>query len=371
MMAAVMLDDCPEAAPATTAAAIRARPAEPLPRLSRIPPWLRKVEGGFFHTLTALAMAWAFGAVWFDFPGRAASACLWLAAAIGARLALRNWRRRGLVWPGFFLVVWLPWLLIRPSNDREWAPEYARIPKASITDDVLTIENVRNFDYQKGPDGKILQMPHWESRRYRLSELRGLDLFINYWGSPWMAHPILSFDFGPDGRLAFSIETRREANEGYSALAGLYKVYELTYLAGDERDFIRLRTNFRTNEDVYLYRLRTPPEKARERLLEYLGRINRFHEQPQFYDVLMANCTTSIRAQMSAADHLPWDWRYLLNGKMDLLLWRRGAFRHPEGMDFSTLKENALINPAAHAAGNSSDFSDRIRQNRAGFMGER
>ena len=341
-----------------------------MPRLSRVPPWLRKLEGFFFHSLTALAMAWAFGAVWFDFPGRAASACLWLAAAIGTRLALRHRRRRGLVWPAFFLFVWLPWLLIRPSNDRNWAPEYARIPKATFADDVLTIENVRDFDYEKGPDGKIIQIPHWKTRRYRLSELRGLDMFINYWGSPWMAHPIMSFDFGPDGRLAFSIETRREATEGYSALAGLYKVYELTYLAGDERDFIRLRTNYRTNEDVYLYRLRTPPDKARERLLEYLGRINRFHEQPKFYDVLMANCTTSIRAQMSAADHLPWDWRYLLNGKMDLLLWRRGAFRHPEGMDFPTLREKAIINPAAHAAGDAPDFSERIRQGRPGFMDE-
>lgn len=341
--------------------------AEPLPRLSRVPPWLRKVEAWFFHTLTALAMAWAFGAVWFDFPGRAASACLWLAAAIGARLALRRWRRRGLVWPGFFLLVWLPWLLIRPSNDRDWAVEYSRVPKATRADDVITIENVRNFDYQKDADGTIRQIPHWETRSYRFSELRGLDMFINFWGSPWMAHPILSFDFGPDGRLAFSIETRREAKEGYSALAGLYKVYELTYIAADERDLVRLRTNFRSNEDIYLYRLRTPPEKARERLLEYLARINSLRERPQFYDVLMANCTTSIRAQMSAADHPPWDWRFLLNGKMDYMLWQRGALKHPDNIEFSTLRQQAHINPAAHAAGNDERFSELIREGRSGF----
>lgn len=335
-----------------------------------MPSWLRKISIWLLRVVTVLALAWAFGAICFDLPGGAVTAFLWLATAVGTRFALRRWRSPALVWPAFFLIVWLPWVLIRPSNDREWAPEYARAAKATVSGDVVTVENVRDFDYEKGADGKIIQIPHWETRTYRLSELRGLDMFINYWGSPWMAHPILSFDFGPDGRLAFSIETRREATEGYSALAGLYKVYELSYIAADERDVIRVRTNFRENEDVYLYRLRTPPDKARERFLEYVTRINQLNERAQFYDVLMANCTTSIRAQMSAANHLPWDWRYLLNGKMDLLLWRRGAFRHPEGMDFAALKNQAHINPAAHAVGNAEDFSDQIRRGRAGFQGE-
>jgi hypothetical protein len=315
-------------------------------------------------------MLWAFGAICFDFPGGKWLAFLWLALAIGARISLHHWRWPALVWPAFFLLVWLPWVFIRPSNDRDWAPEYARTPKVTISGDVVTIENVRNFDYRKSDWGKITQIPRWETRTYRFSELRGLDMFINYWGSPWMAHPILSFDFGPDGRLAFSIETRREATEGYSALAGLYKVYELTYIAADERDVIRVRTNFREGEDVYLYRLRTPPDKAKQRFLEYANRVNQLHERAEFYDVFMANCTTSIRAQMSAADHLPWDWRYLLNGKMDLLLWRRGAFHESAGMGFPELRNQAHINPAAHAAGDADDFSDRIRDGRAGFQNE-
>ena len=42
--------------------------------------------------------------------------------------------------------------------------------------------------------------------------------------------------------------------QAYSALAGLYRQFELYYVVGDERDIVRLRTNFRL-EDVYLYRL--------------------------------------------------------------------------------------------------------------------
>jgi hypothetical protein len=360
----------PEEIPTSAVSSSAELPVEASPRSSPRPPWWIKLGDWLVRVLTFLAMLWAFGAICFDFPGGKWLAFLWLVLAIGARIALRRSRWPALVWPAFFLLVWLPWVFIRPSNDRDWSVEYARAPKATISGDVVTIENVRNFDYEKGADGKIIQIPRWETRTYRFSELRGLDMFINYWGSPWMAHPILSFDFGPDGRLAFSIETRREATEGYSALAGLYKVYELTYIAADERDVIRLRTNFREGEDVYLYRLRTPPDKAKQRFLEYANRVNQLHERAEFYDVFMANCTTSIRAQMSAADHLPWDWRYLLNGKMDLLLWRRGAFHESAGMGFPELRNQAHINPAAHAAGDADDFSERIRSGRVGFQNE-
>ena len=52
-----------------------------------------------------------------------------------------------------------------------------------------------------------------------LSSIRS-DIFITYWGSPWIAHPILSFHYGDDEYLAFSIEVRKEKGEGYSAVRG-------------------------------------------------------------------------------------------------------------------------------------------------------
>jgi hypothetical protein len=41
--------------------------------------------------------------------------------------------------------------------------------------------------------------------------------------------------------------------QNYSALAGLYRQFELYYVIGDERDITRVRINYRL-EDVYLYR---------------------------------------------------------------------------------------------------------------------
>ena len=48
--------------------------------------------------------------------------------------------------------------------------------------------------------------------------LRSVDLFLVYWGSPLIAHTILSFVFDGDRYLAVSIETRKDGAEAYSAV---------------------------------------------------------------------------------------------------------------------------------------------------------
>ena len=112
----------------------------------------------------------------------------------------------------------------------------------------------------------------------KLSDLRGIDISITYWGSAYIAHPIVSFWFGGDNYVAASIETRKEVGEGYSAVRGFFRQYELIYLFADERDIVRLRTNFRTGEDVYLYRTIAKPEWARKLFIEYIRQANLLRE---------------------------------------------------------------------------------------------
>jgi hypothetical protein len=126
-------------------------------------------------------------------------------------------------------------------------------------------------------------------------------------------------------RSGFSIETRKEIGESYSAIGGLFRRFELIYLVADERDVIRVRTNFRRGEDVYLYRTTASPQKARERFMDYIAAVNELHARPRWYNAVTSNCTTSIRTQHAAADRTPWDWRILLNGKGDELMFERGS----------------------------------------------
>jgi hypothetical protein len=100
----------------------------------------------------------------------------------------------------------------------------------------------------------------------RISQIIGIDIAVNYWGSPWIAHRIVNFQFADAPPLCFSIEIRKKLGQTYSTIGGLYRQFELIYIVADERDVIRLRTNYR-KEDGYLYHTTISPERARERFL--------------------------------------------------------------------------------------------------------
>jgi hypothetical protein len=212
---------------------------------------------------------------------------------------------------------------------------------------------VRNFDYRSETDFT----PLYETRRLDLRNLRGVDIFINYWGSPYMAHPILSFDFGPDGRICFSIETRPEKGESYSALGGLYRQFELIYVVADERDVIRVRSNYRQGEEVYLYRLKA--KAALPAFMEYVNMVNELNQTPRWYNAITNNCTSAIRNQRTASERAPWDWRMLVNGFGDELLYQRGAIDNT--LPFAALKRLSHVNERARAANDAPDFSEKIR----------
>ena len=85
---------------------------------------------------------------------------------------------------------------------------------AEFNGDRVTIHNFRNFDYRTSTDF----IPNWENKTVDLTALQGIDLFVNYWGVEWMAHPVVSFQFGDSDHVAFSIELRRQVGQAYSTL---------------------------------------------------------------------------------------------------------------------------------------------------------
>ncbi|MDY0873605.1 Lnb N-terminal periplasmic domain-containing protein [Dongia rigui] len=327
-----------------------------------------KLLGLIFLWIAIVAGAcWSFAALAVDMPNpplRIGASCL-LALTLGGIV----WRARSgwvkaatAVLPLLLVLAW--WIGLSPSNDRVWQADVAQLATADIAGDIITIHNLRNAEYRTETD----YTPHWETRRYDLRQLQGIDLFITYWGSPWIAHPILSFDFGAGGHLAISVETRKEVGEDYSALLGFFRQYELIYVLADERDLIRLRTNYRVGETVYLYHTTATPEAARAVLTSYLQTVNAMARQPVWYNALTSNCTTGIRihtAGIGAAGTADWNWRLLLNGKADEYAYVHG--RIAGDLPFDALKAQAAINAVARTADGAADFSTIIRRNRAGF----
>jgi len=307
--------------------------------------------------VAVLCNTWAFGALYFDLPAFGAWAgILFVLVLLAVVVFVRETLVKLVVVFGAFTIVVVWWLTLKPSNDRPWQSDVAQTAWAEIKGDVVTIHNVRNCDYRSETDFT----PHWESRVVRLSEITGMDVCINYWGSPWISHPIVSFLFADALPLCFSIETRKTIGQTYSPLRGLYRQYTLIYIVADERDSIRVRTNYR-HEDVYLYHTLASPAQARERFLEYIRAMNRLRDHARWYNEITANCTTSIRTQRSVNERAPWDWRMLINGKADELLYERHAIA-TGGLPFAELKERSLINKRAIAADQDPSFSRLIRQ---------
>ena len=321
-----------------------------------------RVIGYIAWALASLAAficaTWAAGALYFDFPtAHAPATILFVIVLVAAVIFLRGRLLKLAAVFAAFAVVALWWFTLKPSNDRAWQPDVAETAWAEIKSDDVTIHNVRNCHYRTETDFT----PQWETRTVRLSQITGMDLAIMYWGSPWMAHPIVSFRFADALPLCFSIETRKTIGQEYSALRGLYRQYTLIYIVADERDSILVRSKYRHGEDVYLYHTLASPAQARARFLQYINAINSLRDHPRWYNAITTNCTTSIRAQRPANQRVPWDWRMLVNGKADEMLYERHAIA-TGGLPFSELKQRSLINKRASAADKDPDFSRLIRE---------
>jgi hypothetical protein len=259
------------------------------------------------------------------------------------------------VFTGVYLGVLVWWISIRPSHDRHWRPEVAVMPRAIIDGDRVRITGYRNFEYRSRDDFTV----RYDEREVSLSHLSSVDFFVSYWKIGPVGHTFLSFVFDNAPPLCVSIETRPELGEGFSPIASLFKQFELIYIVGDERDIVRVRTNFR-DEEVYLYRLRTSPENVRRLFLVYLDRINELADQAEFYHLLSNSCTVNIVRYANTAGRVgQFDIKHLLNGLIDRYLYRAGLV--DRALPFEELRRRSRINDVALAADNTPDFSQRIR----------
>ena len=310
----------------------------------------------------ALLTLWAVAALYVDIRIAALRIPAALAYVVGILAILLKVRPRlraaGLCLAGFGIVLaW--WLCLSPSNHRSWRADVARTAWAEIDGDRIAIHNLRNCDYRAETEYTNC----WHDRTVHLSQLQGADFFFVNWGPRWIGHPILSFDFGDEGHIAFSIEARYQEGQSYSAVLGFFRQYELIFIAADERDVIRLRTNYRKDEEVYLYRANVPPQTAQAMFLTYIAYLNKLREQPEWYNAVTKNCTTTIDKQLAAkvSNPQPWAYQFLVNGTLDELLYRRGRLV-TDGLPFRELKERGHINATARAADQSPDFSALIRR---------
>ncbi len=321
--------------------------------------------------IVIIAFAWGTLALWVQFTRqpsrRAVLIALWAlisAVFIAALFQPQTQWLQAIAGIGYTLsvvalVYW--WRHITPSNNRPWIPEVSRQVHGTVHGNCLTVENVRNFIWHT-PENYTQQ---WETRQYDLSKLESVDLALSYWSGPAIAHALVSFGFGSDQFLVFSVEIRRKVGDAFSELGGFFKMYELSIVAADEKDILYVRSNIR-GEDCYLYRVNMDATARQSLLLAYLDEANRLVHTPRFYHTITGNCTTLIFRMMDRiVPGLPLDYRLLASGYLPEYLYRVGGLNGAASVE--EYRKRGRYTDRAKANPDISRYSSVIREDVPGI----
>ena len=312
-----------------------------------------------------LSSIWALLALWYQAPGRWLWCGLWLLGLAGCGYWLwtdQSWWQALLGYLLLFTLLMLWWAGIKPSHQRDWADDLAHITTGEIERNRVRLDNVRNFEWRSTRDYDI----RWESREYDLRRLQSVDMITSYWGLSSIAHVLVSFGFDDGEQVAFSVEIRRESHESFSEVGGFFKQFELSIIAADERDIVRVRSNVR-NEDLWLYRINLAPAEARELFRSFVQQANQLAEHPRFYHTVTGNCTTIVFSMMKKiVEGLPLDHRLLLTGYLPAYVHEVGGMT--PGVSLEELQRRGRITQRARDAGDDPQFSRLIRQGVPGWQ---
>lgn len=309
----------------------------------------------------ALALAWAPSGP--DSVTVAAACAFAVAVAWLALGPVHRWLRspaaRTLAVASAWTAVIAWFLLVPPPADADWKPDVAQIASFRLDGDHVTVGGIRNFRY--GSSDEDFQ-PDWDERTYDLRRLRTMDLFFSFWGPTLICHNFVSFGFeredGTMDHVAVSIEVRKRRGQEYSAIGGLFRQFPLAYVWADERDVVRVRTDFR-GEEVHRYRVAATPENVRIVFERYAIETVELSRRPRWYNAATQNCGVDIlrTAWGAGVPTFPGPGT-LLNGTWERQAWESGRIE-PE-LPWSEAMRMADITALARGA-RDEDLSTAIR----------
>ncbi|MEM0913243.1 MAG: DUF4105 domain-containing protein [Planctomycetota bacterium] len=287
---------------------------------------------------------------------------IFLAWGLTAGLLVWGWRT---AWPGrlalgaaVFVAAWLS--VRRPSHDHDFRVDISVLPALSIEGDTVHVTNLRNFE--RHADGTFT--PRWEDRTYTLSKLRGVDMIVEPFAmTELVAHTMLSFDFGDEGRLVLSIEARMQPGEKYGPVAGALRQFELGYFFMDERDALSVRGT-KLGQTLYAYPIRAKPEHVRAVFRRVVAEANEILSRPRWYHIIFDNCTTVwVRAvQHVRGEPFRLQRDIVLNGRIARGLHGVGVI--DTDLPFEQAREKFRIDEAVRKHFDDPDLSRAVRAGR-------
>lgn len=324
---------------------------------------LRVIKELAKYIVLGLFYIWGIGAVYYlNFLTEYLRTPLMWAFIILIPLCLIIFRRRWYVyWIALIICLSLAtYYKFEPaSNLGDWDLNWAVMPSVTIKGNKIEVKNIRDFQYRSENDFT----PHYYDKTFNLNDLDSLYYVLSYWdGNKAVAHSILSFGFKGGNYLCVSVETRLKKGQPQTGIGGLYNQYGLLYVLADEKDVLRLRTNFR-KEEVYMYKVNADKKTIKPLFVAIMQKIDKLNTQPQFYNTVKHNCLTSLLTDLRNArdEKMSFDYRYIFNGYSDELFYEKGAFVNQD-IPFDKFKEIHHINQYIKDSDNIDIYSQEIRQ---------
>ena len=277
-----------------------------------------------------------------------------------------KWSKKIILYP-FILIIFIlaivftiTNLLTKPSNDRDWNEDQQILPYSEIKDNKVAIHNIRNFTYASTTSF----VKNYYDKTFDLDKIKNVWYVVEpFSGIPGSAHAFLSFEFEGDEFLSISIEIRKQKGQAYHPIKGFFNQYELMYVIADEKDVIKLRSNYR-KDLVYVYPAKTTKEKVQKLFLSMIERANRLKENPEFYNTVLNTCTTNIAKHVNSISpkRIPvFSLEILFPENSDKLAYDLGLI--DTNLPFEKARERYFINDRALKYADSPDFSLKIREN--------
>jgi hypothetical protein len=259
----------------------------------------------------------------------------------------------------FLLCVYIVLQLVtNPSNTRNWNTDQKILSYGEIKGDLVTLQNIRNFTYASTTD----YVQNYYNKTFDLQKIKKVWYIVEpFSGIPGSAHTFLSFEFENNEFISVSIEIRKEQGESFHPIKGLFNQYEIMYVWGDEKDLIKLRSNYR-NDKVYVYPMKATKEKVQALFLDMIQRTNTIKDNPEFYNTVTNTCTTNIVKHVNVVTpkKVP-----LLNLSVffpegsDKLAYQLGLI--DTTLSFEDARKKFYINDLASTYADDDNFSVKIR----------
>lgn len=221
------------------------------------------------------------------------------------------------------LLVTMTNIIKTPSLNRDWSEDSKILPNITFEGDIIKIKNIRDWRY----DEKSIISKNYYDDFFDLTKINNIYLLFNPFGK-WegIGHSFFLFEFEDGKTISVSVEARREKDEDFNSLKGLFNKYELWYAFGSSADFILRRAIHYEDHELNMYPLLISKEAGKSLFLDLAQSAHELENEAKFYNTITSNCTNLLMdsANKVKKGSVPFHYSRIFTGFADDYIYKLG-----------------------------------------------